>query len=471
MFTARRGLAAGLVITLTLALCLTFAATASGLGAAPVYLPHVARAATPTPTLSPTPTMPVPTPVPPTGEIRAVWVSRFDWTKVPNIPTVADIQAVVDDVARAGFNTIFFQVRGAGDAYYTPGLEPWAPRLTGSHSRTLGQHPGWDPLAEMIWRAHAAGIRVHAWTNVSPVWLGPPEVPDEPLTPNENLNDPPAPLYRLSWNNDRVQGYGLGNAWRAHDANGNPMGVVWGSYLWASPSVPAVRDHVAAVAADIAARYAIDGLHLDYVRYPGSQYSLDPTAQEACAADPACPGVEDEVWRGHYQRDRLTHLVAEVAARARAARPGLQVSAAVWPLFMNPMGLGDSALLGFYDYCQDGPRWLREGHVQYIAPMLYSYSMQAEHSEKGYEPARELWRATLADLQAHAPASGILPGIGVERGGGGYLPFDELAARIALAREMGAPGHAFFSLGGLREAGYLDALRAGPYAQPAAALH
>jgi len=135
---------------------------------------------------------------------------------------------------------------------------------------------------------------------------------------------------------------------------------------------------------------------------------------------------------------------------------------------MNPMGLGSGALLGFYDYCQDGHRWLHEGHLTYIAPMLYGYSMQVEIEGDHYAAARALWRDTLADHQSNSAGGRVLPGIGVEAAKGGYLPFDELAARIALAREMGAPGQAFFSLGGLRKAGYLDALRAGPYAQPAA---
>ena len=70
--------------------------------------------------------------------------------------------------ANANFNAIFFQVRGNADAYYASQLEPWASRPSG----TLGQDPGWDPLAVAIAEGHARGLEVHAWINVFPSWLG-----------------------------------------------------------------------------------------------------------------------------------------------------------------------------------------------------------------------------------------------------------------------------------------------------------
>jgi uncharacterized lipoprotein YddW (UPF0748 family) len=53
------------------------------------------------------------------------------------------------------------------------------------------------------------------------------------------------------------------------------------SYLWASPGVDGVRDHVVAVISDIVARYPVDGIHLDRVRYANSPYSYDPISNAA----------------------------------------------------------------------------------------------------------------------------------------------------------------------------------------------
>ncbi|MCH7939255.1 MAG: family 10 glycosylhydrolase [Candidatus Marinimicrobia bacterium] len=105
-------------------------------------------------------------------EARAVWLSRFDYCGVSPTHDPDSIQAyitqVVRQAARANFNILFFQVRGSGDAYYQPGLEPWGSLLTG----TLGADPGWDPLQFAIEAAQAHGLELHAWVNVYPAWKG-----------------------------------------------------------------------------------------------------------------------------------------------------------------------------------------------------------------------------------------------------------------------------------------------------------
>ena len=148
---------------LLLALLFGLAALAAALDDLRTYLPVVMRpvptntptatttptaTATATATATPDPTLPV--------EMRAIWISRFDWA---GSYTPQKIDEMVANVAYAGFNAIFFQVRGEADAFYDSQHEPWSARLTG----TLGQNPGWDPLARLIQQAHAAGIQHHAY--------------------------------------------------------------------------------------------------------------------------------------------------------------------------------------------------------------------------------------------------------------------------------------------------------------------
>lgn len=92
----------------------------------------------------------------PALEVRAVWVTRFAWS------TEADVKAIIDRSATAGFNVVYFQIRGNGDAYYKSLLAPWAKKLTG----TLGKEPGWDPLQVAITEAHLKGMQLHAYWNV-----------------------------------------------------------------------------------------------------------------------------------------------------------------------------------------------------------------------------------------------------------------------------------------------------------------
>src|SRR4029450_6823209 len=94
------------------------------------------------------------------GEVRALWVTRA------SITTPAAIAGVVESARVSGFNTLLVQVRGRGDAYFTSTLNPGADALT-------GQPADFDPLADVIARAHAQGLRVHAWTNGELVAAGP----------------------------------------------------------------------------------------------------------------------------------------------------------------------------------------------------------------------------------------------------------------------------------------------------------
>ncbi len=103
-------------------------------------------------------------------EVRALWVTRFDWTSFGQPASRSKIDEIVANAAYAGFNTIYFQVRGTADAYYTPGLEPWAQRVSGGTLGSPPPDPTFDPLAYFVQKAHAANIQLHAYLNIYPVW-------------------------------------------------------------------------------------------------------------------------------------------------------------------------------------------------------------------------------------------------------------------------------------------------------------
>lgn len=375
-------------------------------------------------------------------ERRAVWVTRYDWTGVGQAPDPAKIDEIVANVAGAGFNAIFFQVRAAGDAYYTPGLEPWAARLTGSLWETLGHDPGWDPLARLIERAHAAGLEVHAYANVYPAWVSPPEGYGQLAPPATT----PAQMFDLFTyrpdHPDHPGQYGLGWTWRQYDEQLKPMLLSWGGYLWASPGLDQVRDHIVAVMVDLVTRYSVDGVHLDLVRYAGPQYSFDPWSNEAA-------GAERSPQRDQWQRDRVTDLMGRVYQQTTALRPHLWVSAAVWPYYLDQWGWGLSE--GYADYYQDSKGWLALGVVDAIAPMLYG----------GVCDDFDRWRILMQDFVASAAGRHVYPGVG-----SGYADFDAIAARIRAARDAGAAGQVLFSYGELNRRGYWDDLANGPYAVP-----
>ncbi|MBN2393858.1 MAG: family 10 glycosylhydrolase [Anaerolineae bacterium] len=401
-----------------------------------------------TPVLTPTVYLPMvinhfPLPV----ERRAIWITRYDWTSLGVAAQPQKIDELVANVAEAGFNTIFFQVRAAGDAYYTPGLEPWASRLSaGTVTETLGVDPGWDPLARMLDVAHAAGVEVHAYVNVYPAWLPSPSEAYGPLAPPATA--PPQMFDRFTYGSTYLEHpgeYGLGMDWRHHDME-DPMLLTWGAYLWASPGVDQVQSYIAGVVRDIVTRYAVDGVHLDLVRYAGLMYSYDPDSNAAA-------GDVRTLTRNQWQRDRVTALVQQVYSETQALRQEAWVSAAVWPYYKNDLGLQTSS--GYDDYFQDSKGWLAAGIVDAIAPMLYGTGSSIPDDLAN-------WRILAEDFVASSAAGHVYPGIA-----GYYDDFDAIAQRIEIARELGAPGHALFSYATLDSRGYWDDLAAGPYRIPA----
>ena len=382
-------------------------------------------------------------------EFRGVWVSRFDWTGFGITPTTATIDAIVGNVKAANFNAILFQVRGTGDAYYTPGLEPWAARMTGSLTRTLGANPGWDPLAYLIGRAHAEGIQAHAYLNVFPAWLCDrigPITGTSPLHPFWKwTNESPPPnrtFYWREWSNSPLAPM---NLLPRSDPGGTCDGDTFLSgYMWASPAVTLVQSHVVSIAADLAGRFDLDGIHLDLVRYSSSNYSSDPaTLQAYTQALTISPTLTFAQWQPGFQRAQVSNVVSQVYASLTAARPDAWLSAAVWPNYSS----------GYASYFQDSKGWLAAGIVDANLPMLYSSDIVNDLAA---------WTARMQSFVADSYGRYVIPGIHAD-----YAGFGDLAARIEAARAAGAPGVAIFSYGALNARGYFDDLAAGPFASPA----
>jgi len=359
----------------------------------------------------------------PLRETRALWVSRWDFKDSP------DVQAIVDKAAYAHLNTILFQVRGQADAMYPSSLEPWAAELTG----TFGRDPGYDPLAELIERAHAKGLEVQAWVNVYPVWRG-NSPPPASVTPTPMYQDFSA-RYGQEW----LQ-------WK----DGQPMALGQESYLAANPAHPAVRERVVAVCKDLLSRYALDGLHLDYVRYSGADYSDDPLSnREYAAALAQNPGLS----RADWQRAQVTALVQQVCDEALPLRPGARLTTTAWPVYQDRWGWYDHKD-GYGAYYQDSQAWARSGLVSAILPMIYGPTVH------NY-PDR--YQALAQDYVEGSRPGAVILGVDAD-----YDSFAEISRQIAVARQLGARGEALFSYGALNQHGFWQALHDGPYREPAA---
>ena len=357
--------------------------------------------------------------------MRGLWVVRT------GLLSPESVDQVVDGAARAGINALFVQVRGRGDAFYTS-------RVVERSELLRGQAAGFDPLGRLLARARRRGLQVHAWVNVlltahagiplpsahvavrHPEWL---MVPREAA--RDALGARPADLIPL------IERYR-----DPSDAEG----------LYLSPSAPGVAVHLEQVVSELVRAYAVDGLHLDFVRYPSSDYDWSRAALEGFAATRngrdllAGPALDPEGW-GDYRRAALDSLTVRLSAVARQARPGILVSAAV---------VAEQAQALYHHY-QPWPSWMARGVLDAVCPMTYT-------------PDTKVFRAQVAQARDKLGASASLwAGVGAWR-----LPLGSVVEKIRTAREAGASGVVLFSHESF-EGADLDRLRTDAFSALAAA--
>jgi uncharacterized lipoprotein YddW (UPF0748 family) len=235
---------------------------------------------------------------------KALWVVR------DRITTAHAIDELLADATTRGIFDLVVQVRGRGDAYYRSTLEPQALALAGSDL---------DPLDHLVHFGAAVGVRIHAWGNVFFVWSD----------KDGALPSPPAHIV-----NQHPE-------WLLRPGDVRYLDPVGGSDwegIYTDPANTAAREHTLAVFTDIVTRYPVEGFHYDYVRYPQVTYASGPEDHE-----------------------HVTALVREGASRLRRMRPGVVISAAVFP---DPSVARDRVL-------QRWPEWAAEGLVDVLCPMAY----------------------------------------------------------------------------------------------------
>ena len=289
------------------------------------------------------------TTVQPSDEIRALWVVRDALT------TPGAIDRCIDFAVQSRFHIVFVQVRGRGDAWYNSSLEPHAIDL---------RYPirDFDPLLSMLTKAKAAGIEVHAWINVFFAWsdgeIAPPE--GHVVTAHPEWLESNSAGTRMDgrpvddWKADGIEGY------------------------YISPFSAPAREHIVAVVRDLVDQYPIDGLHLDYVRFPGAGYGYGADVRTRFArewgVDPAdlhndfagvvavvgagAAAVMDSLWI-----QRRVQQVDSVVVGIREAIGDLPLSAAVVPEPETARTIKG----------QDWTAWVQNRWVDFVVPMAYNY--------------------------------------------------------------------------------------------------
>jgi uncharacterized lipoprotein YddW (UPF0748 family) len=374
-----------------------------------------------------------------TSEVRALWVQRGSLTSSRSVLSLVEI------AKENGFNTLIVQVRGRADAYYNSRLEPRAAALS-------KQPPSFDPLQLLVATAHRAGLRVHAWTNVNLV--SDAELPSDQRhvvrARPEWLMVPRELAAALLEIEPRHSQYveALSHYARTHSDR------IEGIYL--SPLHPAAADHTVKVISDIAGRYAVDGIHLDYARFPNPEFDYSRTAlsefrsyilprlsrderqqYDARAGDEPFFYTDMFPQRWHeFRRQRLTTLVKRVARAVKDKRRAAVVTAAVLP---DPIDASTHRL-------QDWSIWLETGLLDAVCPMVYTTDTA-------------LFRSQIRVIEQLAGRRPVWAGIGAFR-----LPSSQTIDNIRSARQLGTEGVILFSYDNL-DSDYLSAVAHGAFGQ------
>jgi uncharacterized lipoprotein YddW (UPF0748 family) len=273
-------------------------------------------------------------------EFRALWADAYH----VGIKSRREIDELVETAQAGNFNALVVQVRRRGDTYYPSTLDPWAPDAT----------PGFDALAYLVERAHAAGIEVHAWATTLAIWGG--DIPPTAPTHTFNVHGPGA----------TGRDYWLMTSQSGEEKEDNVY------YL--DPGHPDVVDYTVAVYAELAAGYELDGLHLDRVRYAWQDWGYNPTALARFQAQTGrsdLPEPTDIQWL-QWRRDQVTALVRRIYLTTTALNPRIRLSGALSAAGWPPTGTYPwETRTPYTHHLQDWRSWLEEGILDLGMPMTY----------------------------------------------------------------------------------------------------
>jgi uncharacterized lipoprotein YddW (UPF0748 family) len=360
-----------------------------------------------------------------TVEGRGIWVRPTETTR-------AAIEQTLDQLQQAGINIVFLETFYQGYTIF--------PSATATKYGIAAQRPqfsGIDPLQIWLEAAHARNIELHAW--VEDFYVG-----------NDALGAP-GPILSVHPEWAAVEREDVGK--QGPQPSGQEQG-----YYFLDPAIPEARQYLTELYSEMLSRYAVDGLHLDYIRYPVSlplanSFSYSDYSRQAFQAqygvDPytLTPDANPDQWAQWvaWRQNNITTFVEQVRGLIDTLRPDAALSAAVFP----------NEFESKIKKMQDWELWAQRGYMDFLTGMSFGRSVESVAAD------------TAAMLEAVDGKALIYTGI--------YAPFNGLSAETMVAqieaiRAAGGHGIALFDWVHVTQE-QAEALREGPFRQPADAPH
>lgn len=283
-------------------------------------------------------------------ELRGLWVDAFG----PGLKTPAEIDLLIADARRLNINVLFAQVGRRGDCYCNSAAMP--------RTNDPAVPAGFDPLADLIAKGHAAGIQVHAWIITTAIWNS----ATPPTDPSHAFNaHGPGKTGRDFWLMVKSDGATVRN------------GADW----LLDPGHPDAAEYIKQMYVSVVRNYDVDGIQFDRVRYPDdttagglNTWGYNPVALERYRAETGATGTPepgDPVWMA-WRRQQITNLVRETALAVKSVKPDVSVNAATITYGAGPTDQADyTNTRPFKEVLQDWPTWVREGYLDVNVMMNY----------------------------------------------------------------------------------------------------
>lgn len=344
-------------------------------------------------------------------EGRTLWLDRGT---IVNISTQEQMAALFDKIKDAGINLVYFEAINAGYPIYPS-------KITEQNPLTKGR----DPLSWAVYEAHARNIELHAWT-----WI---------FAVGNNRHNP-----IISKSADYAgpvlsKNYSLALLGK----EGNLVPVNQYEY-WLNPANSQARNYISSMLEEIVRSYDVDGIQLDYIRYPfqsgNNLMGYDRISRERFEMETGYSlNKPDEntikVWN-NWKTKQISKFVQDTSVKLNTIKPDIQISAAVF---------GGSNARRVSTIQQDWENWSQNRWIDILNPMIYANKTEQLTDNLNY------FVSSVGDKVL------IYPGIAIKN-----IEDEEIITQLTAIKNMGLSGSTLFAMAHLGE-GKTNILSNGPY--------
>ncbi|RKY55759.1 MAG: hypothetical protein DRP93_02750, partial [Candidatus Neomarinimicrobiota bacterium] len=244
------------------------------------------------------------------------------------------IRKIMIDAKENNYNTVYFQVREAGESIY--------PTQNGSWTTLFNeQDPGYDPLQFALNEAHLQGLHLYAQFDV--------------LTAYSLVNRPKSADHIYNQN---------GKIWIVADDSFAP--IAENACYFLDPSNPQVISYLKQQVNELVTNYMLDGIHFTHLYYPNNQI----LETQAFIRQHASIQTFSHLDINSYAQDIVTSCLEALVTEVKLLKPYLTISAETHALIHKSKSFRTMNAADTY-YFQDGISWLERGLIDVLVPKIH----------------------------------------------------------------------------------------------------